>query len=110
MSIYHFEDNQLVKVGGEIQEQLDSHSGSYSHFFTEAKWYEHQDAEGIYVLYVPERKSTASDILYGYSYALCIEDLAGSFPWVLLIGNDPNEYFAAMKLIEPLFTKAAFIV
>ncbi|CAM0557118.1 hypothetical protein EHLJMEHL_02206 [Vreelandella titanicae] len=109
MSIYHFENNQLVKVGGELQELLDEHSGAYEVLFQRADWYEFDDLDGIYVLYVPSSELTADNILYGYSYALCIEDFANAFPWVVLIGNDPNEYLAAMKLVEPLFTKASFL-
>jgi hypothetical protein len=109
MSVYHFENNQLVKVEGEVQELLDKHDGSLEKLFNESGWYEHEEHEGVYTLYIPEGSMTVDNILYGYAYALWIEDFASSYPWVMLIGDDLNEYFAAMKLLEPLFTKATFL-
>lgn len=109
MSVYHFEGNELVKVGGELQALLDEHSGAYEEVFEETEWYEFDDVEGVYVLYVPSGEAPSDSPLSGYAYALCIEDFMSAFPWVILIKDDPNEYLTAMKLVEPLFAKASYL-
>lgn len=108
MSIYHFEQNQLVKEGGEIQALLDERSGAIEKLFSEAKWYEYDDVEGVYALYIPEQELTTDNAFYGYAYAMCIEDAKSTFPWIVLIRDDPSEYLAAMKMVEPLFTIASY--
>jgi|GEM_PF-6724736 len=106
MSVYHLQDGKLVKLCEEVIELFDSEPLERGDLLEQAGWEEIEQVEGAYALYAPCKPSRLNTGLRSYAYFFQIESANGDFPWVLLVKDDLGDYLEAMRLMQPLFTKA----
>lgn len=110
MSVYHFENGQLVKLHEDLSEIIDEdQEGNPDAAFARAGFMLAEEVEGAYVGYVTQGNRADNGPLAGYAYAFTVEDIGTTLPWTVLVRNDLSEYAAAMRLMEPLFSRLTFL-
>lgn len=107
MSVYHLQDGKLVKLCEALEELIDDgQDEGQLCAFTKSGWQVTEEIEGVYTLYEPRLPSRTNSALRSYGYAFLIEGTQDEYPWTLLIASELGDYLEAMRLMQPLFTKA----
>ncbi|RUR51403.1 hypothetical protein [Vreelandella populi] len=109
MQFYHFEDGRLVKMHNEIHTLSDRLNTRGSSVFKKEEWVKSEELEMVYTLYVPGDDPYPDSIILDYGYAFAVEDASGAAPWTIMVRDNPVEYLEALRLMEPLFTRADFL-
>lgn len=109
MSVYHFEKGELVKIFDDFWEALDEdREGNPDEAMARAGFNIREEIQGAYIGYVADGRRPLDHFLNGYGYAFTIETIGAALPWTLLVRDDLPEYLAAVKLLEPLFTRLTY--
>lgn len=108
MSVYHLQDGKLVKLCEEVIDLFDD-TLERGDLLEQAGWEEVDQIEGAYTLYAPRKPSRSNNALRSFAYFFRIEDANYEFPWVLLVRDDLGEYLEAMRLMQPLLSRALFL-
>lgn len=109
MSVYHFENGQLEALDMSIEALIPSDS-SEQRAWHRVGFDPVEDNEGAYALYqrfVPP--SSDDGVIAGYEFAFTVEGGNDLVRWVLLVRNDLQEYLEAMRLLQPLLTRVAYL-
>jgi len=109
MSVYHLENGQLAAVGMSIEELI-PRDISEQRAWHRVGFEPVEDNEGAYALYQRFVAPSSDDgVIAGYEFAFTVEGGTDLVRWALLVRNDLQEYLEAMRLLQPLLTRATYL-
>lgn len=109
MSVYHFENGQLAALGMNVEALIPSDS-SEQRAWHRVGFDPVEDNEGAYALYQRFVAPSSDDgVIACYEFAFTVEGGTDLVRWVLIVRNDLQEYLEAMRLLQPLLTRATYL-